>query len=116
MTALEQSAAAMNDRQLMWGDFDAMLADMPEALGELASFFGFSADEARCRAIASGPLMRRYSKALEFDYSPDLRRELLDDAARRHAPAIDDALGMLERAAAGAPLLRSALARSNKEN
>jgi hypothetical protein len=115
MTALEQSAAAMGDRQLMWGDFDAMLADMPEALRELASFFGFSADEDRCRAIASGPLMRRYSKALEFDYSPDLRRELLDDAARRHAWAIDDSLAMLERAAADAPLLRSALARSKED-
>jgi hypothetical protein len=116
MTALEQSAAAMGDRQLLWGDFDAMLADMPGALRELAGFFGFPADPDRCRAIASGPLMRRYSKALEFDYSPDLRRELLDDAARRHATAIDDALAMLERAAANAPLLRSALARSNREN
>nr|WP_294170708.1 hypothetical protein [uncultured Sphingomonas sp.] len=116
MTALERSAAAMSDRQLQWGDFDAMLADMPAALQASAGFFDFPADENRCRAIASGPLMRRYSKALEFDYSPDLRRELLDDATRRHAAAIADALAMLERAAADAPLLRSALARSNREN
>ena len=116
MTALERSAAAMGDRQLRLGDFDALLADMPGALQALAGFFGFPSDAQRCRAIVSGPLMRRYSKALEFDYSPDLRRELLDDAARRHATAIDDALAMLERAAADAPLLRSALARSNREN
>ncbi len=116
MTALERSAAVMSDRQLLWRDFDATLADMPGALRGLAAFFGFPADEDRCRAIASGPLMRRYSKALEFDYSPDLRRELLDDAARRHAPAIDDALAMLDRAAEGWPLLKAALVRAATEN
>ena len=31
--------------------------------------------------IVAGPLMRRYSKALEYDYSPSLRADLLADAA-----------------------------------
>ena len=31
--------------------------------------------------------MGRYSKALDYEYSPALRREILADARRRHARA-----------------------------
>ena len=45
----------------------------------VADFFGFDAGRALA-AIAAGPLMSRYSKALEYEYSASLRRELIAEA------------------------------------
>ncbi len=80
MTALEAAAATMSDRQIEWADFDRMLSAMPEHLGRVARFFGVAATDAQLQAVATGPLMRRYSKALEYGYSPDLRHELIVEA------------------------------------
>ena len=112
MTALEAAADAMADRQVRWADFDALLEDMPSALADLAQFFGFEASAERVREIATGPLMGRYSKALEFDYSPSLRRDLIEQEIQLQGRDIDDAVAMLEAAANGSPLLAKALARS----
>ena len=46
-----------------------MLADMPSALRRVADHFGFAADDDQLAAIARGPLMSSYSKALEYEYS-----------------------------------------------
>ena len=60
--------------------------------------------------------MRRYSKALEYDYSPSLRRELLADAAREHRADINAAVGGLPDAAKSTPLLARALNRAERES
>jgi hypothetical protein len=112
MTALEASADLMIDRRISWADFDAMLGDMPAALRAAADHFGFRADDATLAAIASGPLTQRYSKALEFDYSADLRRELIGQAEQLHGPQIESALAMLRSAAEKSPLLARAMARA----
>jgi hypothetical protein len=112
MTSLESAADAMADRKIAWLDFDQMLADIPEALRLTADHFGFRTDEAQLRALASGPLMSRYSKALEYDYSPSLRRELLEESERLHGREIESALAMLRSAAEKSPLLARAVARS----
>jgi len=114
MTALEAAAQAMADRQVAWADFDAMLANMPAELQRVASFFGCAADDARLEAIATGPLMTRYSKAMEFDYSSSLRRDLIAEATAAHRAAIDDALAMLARAAEKSPMLARALGRAGE--
>jgi hypothetical protein len=115
MTALEAAADAMADRHIEWADFDAMLGDMPAELGRVAAFFGFDADKPELQAIATGPLMTRYSKGLEYDYSASLRRELIAEATAANEPAIDDALAMLGRAAEKSPMLARALARSKED-
>jgi len=114
MTALEASAEVMADRRVDWADFDKMLRDMPGELGRVSGFFGFSACDEQLQTIASGPLMLRYSKALEYDYSPDLRRELIAEADAGFRGDIDDALAMLHSAAEKSPLLARALARSTE--
>ena len=114
MMALEAAAEAMADRPILWADFDAMLADMPGALGRVAHFFGFATDEAQLRAIAAGPLMGRYSKAMEYEYSADLRRELIGEATAANRAAIDDGLAMLAGAADKSPLLDRALRRAGE--
>jgi hypothetical protein len=110
MTALEATAEAMADRKIAWADFDAMLGDMDAELTRVAEFFGFETD--RIAEIASGPLMARYSKALEYEYSPTLRRELIGEASERFGADIDAALAMLRSAAEKSPLLQRALARA----
>jgi hypothetical protein len=56
--------------------------------------------------------MSHYSKALEYDYSPSLRRELIAESERLHGRDIDSALAMLRSAAEKSPLLARAVARS----
>jgi hypothetical protein len=111
MTALETAAAAMPDRHIHWADFDAMLGGMDGALRDLAAFFGIGASAERIAEIARGPLMTRYSKALEYEYSPSLRRELIEQELRIRGSEIDQALRTLDAAAKQSPLLASALAR-----
>jgi len=112
MTSLENAADVMADRKIAWLDFDQMLADVPEALRLTASHFGFRMDEPQLQALARGPLMSRYSKALEYDYSPSLRRELIEESERLHSGDIESALAMLRSAAEKSPLLARAVARS----
>ena len=114
MTTLEAAADAMADRAIAWADFDAMLGDMPGALGRTADFFGFAADDAQLRTIATGPLMGRYSKAPEYEYSATLRRELIDEATAAGRADIDAALAMLRAAAEKSPLLARALGRAGE--
>ena len=110
MTSLE-AASGLN---VQWADFDQVLSDLERSLGSMAEFFGFSATPERVAEIASGPLTRRYSKATEHEYSPQLRRDLLAEADERHRPEIESALAMLDRASETAPLLRKALDRARK--
>lgn len=112
MTALEAAVEAITDRRIEWADFDAMLGDMEGWLAHLAAFFGFRAEQMGVSAIVRGPLMSRYSKDTSYEYSPNLRRELLADATALHRQSIDGALAMLERAAEKSPLLAQAMARS----
>jgi hypothetical protein len=102
----------MTDRAVEWLDFDRMLEKVPEALAEAARHFGFSAEPGRLESIASGPLMRRYSKALEYDYSPALRSELIAGAEQKDRRNIESALAMLQSAAEESPLLARALSRA----
>jgi hypothetical protein len=113
MTALEDAADRMADRQIAWADFDYMLGDMPAGLRRVAEFFGFST--AAVEAISEGPLMARYSKALEYEYTPALRCDLIAEATEQHRRDIDDALAMLASAAEKSPLLERALKRAAAE-
>ncbi|MFL6752022.1 MAG: hypothetical protein ACJ8FL_02180 [Sphingomicrobium sp.] len=116
MTSLEAAAEAMHDRAIDWLDFDRMLEDVEGAMSRTAGFLGFESEPELLRGIVSGPLMRRYSKALDYDYSPALRRELLDEARRLHGRDIAGAMAMLESAAGRSPLLERALERAKLES
>jgi len=112
MTSLESAAERMADRRIMWADFDRLLADMKAGLSRAAEHFRLAGSAEQVAAIATGPLMRRYSKALEYDYSPALRRDLIAEAAHHHRRDIDSALAMLRSAAEKSPLLARALSRA----
>lgn len=112
MTALESAVDRMPDMKFAWVDFDRMLGDMPSELGRVADHFGFSTQSVA--AIATGPLMGRYSKALEHDYSPALRGELIAEAHAANRADIDSAISMLQSAAENSPLLDRALGRAKE--
>jgi hypothetical protein len=114
MTALELAAEKMPDRKIAWIDFDEMLADMPGELGKAADFLGFAAPPSRIDEIANGPLMTRYSKATEYEYSPALRSEVIAEAEAANRADIDSALAMLQSAAETSPLLARALDRAKE--
>ena len=111
MTSLEAALDAMPDRAIEWADFDLMLQDMTTALAKAARFVGHSAPAEQIAAIAGGTLMSRYSKGLDYEYSPKLRRDLIEQANRHHHRDIDSALAMLARAAEKSSLLARSLAR-----
>jgi hypothetical protein len=115
MASLEAAAEAMTDRQIAWADFDKMLRGMEADLTRLVALFGFTADADRIRALATGPLMIRYSKALEYEYSADLRQELIAEASEQFAREIGGALAMLHAAAEKSPLLKRALERAGED-
>ena len=112
MTSLEAAAAAMPDRPILWLDFDRFLARPAVSLLEAAAHCGIALSEAEANAITTGPLMQRYSKALEYDYGPALRRELQEESRQLHGPAIKAALAILLDASGSSPLLERALKRA----
>jgi len=111
MTSLEVAADRMPDRHVGWIDFDRFLEDIPRQLKASAEILDISTSTDELVAIANGPLVGRYSKALEYEYSPDLRRQLLADSNCRFGREIDGALAMLRAAAEKSPLLARSLAR-----
>lgn len=115
MTALEDAADTMSQAEPMWADFDLMLDDIGDALATIAAHFEIVAERRAIDAIVAGPLMRRYSKAQEYDYSPALRAELLADAGRRNRGEIDAALAELGGLAARFPLAARAIDRAGGE-
>lgn len=112
ITALESAAEKLADTSLIWLDFDQFLNDPAGHLSTISRFLGVGADPGQVAAIANGPLMGRYSKALEYDFGPETRRHLLANAARAHSGDIAAALAMLNSAAEGSPLLARALSRA----
>jgi hypothetical protein len=112
MTALEAAEEVMPNRSILWLDFDQFLADPAAHLAQAAAHLAVPLDMDEARRIASGPLIGRYSKALEYDYSPALRQELQAEARHQHGSAIDSALNMLAAAGKSSPILARALGRA----
>ena len=112
MTSLERAASSLPADAVMWMDFDHFLTDPVRHFSAIAGHFEHDVDEGSARAICEGPLMRHYSKALEYEYSPDLRREILAEARRMHAPAIRDALNWLAGLESRYPAVAQAIRRA----
>jgi hypothetical protein len=112
MTSLAAAAAALGPERILWIDFDAFLAQPAEQLGAAATFLGHELPSAEAEALATGPLMLRYSKAPEYEYTAGLRREVLADARRRFGRDIDAALAGLAAMGQRWPAIGSMLERS----
>jgi hypothetical protein len=112
MTSLDAAAGRMPGDSVLWLEFEDFLADPVGRFGTIAAHFCHEAGEAAARAIVEGPLMGRYSKALDYEYSPELRRRILADARHRHGPAIRDGLNWLAGLAGRYPAVADAIRRA----
>jgi hypothetical protein len=112
MSSLEAAAARMPAETVLWLDFDTFLSDPAAHFPLVAGHFGHATDETTARAIVEGPLMGRYSKALDYEYSPELRRQILADARYRHGAAIRDGLNWLAGLARRYPAVAAAIRRA----
>jgi hypothetical protein len=112
MSSLEAAAARLPAGTVLWLDFDTFLADPAAHLAAVARHFGHDPDAATIRAIVEGPLMGRYSKAPDYEYSPDLRRRILADARHRHGPAISDGLNWIAGLGGRYPAVADAIRRA----
>jgi hypothetical protein len=97
MSSLLQAAERLGQNRVMRLDFDSFLAEPGSWLSLLGGFFGL--DGLAAEALATHPLMGRYSKAPEYEYDSALREEVLAESRREHGAAIADGLRWLERAA-----------------
>lgn len=112
MTSLERAAGALPEGSVLWLDFDTFLADPVRHFTAIAGHFGIEVPEPWARAIAEGPLMRRYSKALDYEFSPEARRDTLAEARFRHGRAIQDGLDWLAGLASRYPAVAQAIRRA----
>ncbi|MFC3712103.1 hypothetical protein ACFOMD_05960 [Sphingoaurantiacus capsulatus] len=97
--------------RLSWIDFQAFLADPQAGLATAFAATGFAVDAVEVAAIATGPLMTRYSKGPEHAYTPELRGQVLDQAREEHGADIARGMAWLEAAGRDHPLIAKALDR-----
>jgi hypothetical protein len=114
MSSLVENESRLPTGAVMWLDFDLFLTDAPAHFRRIAGHFGIAVDSAAATALCTGPLMHRYSKALEYEFSPGLRQEILAEARWRHGAALQDALGWLNSLAARYPAVAAAIRRSQQ--
>jgi hypothetical protein len=114
MTSLFDNAARMPPGTVKWLDFDRFLAEPAAHLERIALHFGLDMNAETAATLASGPLMGRYSKALEYEFSPRDRQEILAEAHWRHGAAIRDALVWLNELAARYPAVAAAIRQSQQ--
>ncbi len=112
ITSLAAAGEALGADRAMWCDFDRFLAAPAGTLAQIAYFFGHALAPERAVELISGPLMRRYSKDLTYEYTPELRLEVLEQSRSENAADIGAALRWLDRAAAASPAIVGCLERT----
>jgi hypothetical protein len=113
MAALQQASETCSSADILWMDFDAFLRNPGLLLLRAAEHFGQTVSAEAAAALASGPIMGRYSKAPEHGYSPALRSEVLLAARSAYAEEIRAGLQWLEAATVRYPLIARAVSRAD---
>ena len=90
-------AAADRLEQSRWCDFDRFLATPASELVAIAGHFGHQRDADSASRLCSGPIMGRYSKAPEHQYSPRLRQDVLAQSRAQNKASIRDGMAWLDR-------------------
>ena len=95
MASIVAAAEALD--QARWCDFDLFLADPSAELAAIAGHFGHELGGEAAARLCSGPIMGRYSKAPEHQYSPGLRQNVLAQSRAQNGAAIREGLAWLDR-------------------
>lgn len=105
------AAAEAHPAACLWLDFEALLARPRETLSAALGHLRGEAPPRLVEALAASPYFSRYSKAPEYGYSPDLRRQVLDQARAEHGAELGRGMAWLQRAAGDHPLLARLISR-----
>jgi hypothetical protein len=92
-------------------DFDELLGDVADAVRRVAAHFQLPLESRWLADIARSPVLTRYSKSPEFEYSPQVRRELLRQSRQNNAAQIGAGLRWLENLAGSQPAMAAVLNR-----
>jgi hypothetical protein len=92
-------------------DFDEFLADVAGGLQRIVGHLQLPCDAQRIAELAHSPVLARYSKSPDAEYSPELRRQLLDQARQHHGEEIRRGRHWLESLARSQPTVAALLER-----
>jgi hypothetical protein len=80
-------------------DFDDFLADVPEGMRLVLRHFGLTFDPPVISRLMRSPVLTRYSKAPEYEYTPGTRSELIAASRRANREEIRRGMAWLQRMA-----------------
>ncbi|MEP3452953.1 MAG: hypothetical protein ABJN65_13735 [Parasphingorhabdus sp.] len=99
MATLTKAYDDSEDCNIKWMNFDTFLSAPDIQLKNAAEHFDLQMQPQLINDLIQGPIMNRYSKAPEYDYSPTLREELLQEAAQNHSETIRHTMQWVEKMA-----------------
>lgn len=109
MTTLTKAYDNSQSANIRWMNFDSFLSDPTVELVNAASHFGLDMTPQMADDLINSPIMTRYSKAPEYEYSPSLREELLAEAAQNHSEGIGHTMQWVEKMAKHQPAIARAM-------
>jgi hypothetical protein len=95
--------------RIMTLDFDELLGDVAGGVGRVAAHFQLPQNSRWLSEIARSPVLTRYSKSPDFEYSPQVRRELLRQSRQNNAAQIAAGLRWLESLSKSQPAVAAIL-------
>jgi hypothetical protein len=104
----ELAGGPLGDR-LRVVDFDAFLEDVPGSLVRLVERIDPSIPAEAIQKAGHSPLLGRYSKALDYEFSPEARRQRLREATATAGDEIHSGLRWLDSAGSRFPAVAAAL-------
>lgn len=84
-------------------DFDGLLADVERQVSRIAAHFGLQIEPSVVTKLARAPVLTRYSKSPDLEYSPQLRLEVLHHSRQNNRTQIAAGLRWLEELARSQP-------------
>ena len=106
----QRDAVTRLGARVMTLDFDALLADVTGGVSRVAAHFRLPVESRWLADIARSPVLTRYSKSPDFEYSPQMRGELLRQSRQDNAAQIAAGLHWLENLAKSQPAVAKVLA------
>ena len=105
----QRDAMARFGTRVLAVDFDELLADVADTVRRVAEHFQLPVEPRWLADVAASPALTRYSKSPELEYSPQLRRQLLDQSRQNNAEQIAAGMRWLEQLAHSQPLVTQIL-------
>jgi hypothetical protein len=95
--------------RIMTLDFDELLGDIAGGVARVATHFRLPQDSRWLSDIARSPVLTRYSKSPDYEYSPQVRHALLRQSRQNNAVQIAAGLRWLDGLAQSQPAVAELL-------